>query len=250
MKYNVSTVAVIMPMYNASGTIIRAVQSVINQTYQNWKLYIINDKSTDDSLSIVQQNFTDDRIIILNNDVNLGVAKTRNVGINESAESWIAFLDSDDEWENNKLTLQVDALSAGESIIISNYRYLNQKKTSYIVGYDKDYLEKNNFVKKQFRVCFSSLCYRRPENDVYFEDKGHEDFLFIYELLSIYQHARVIHQPLVNYYELSNSLSRNKNKAAKWHLNLLKTIYKNPVKVYYYYLWYMINGVLFVLKHR
>ncbi len=61
----------------------------------------------------------------------------------------------------------------------------------------------------------------------------------------------MIRKTLVNYYELGDSLSRNKNKAAKWHLELLRIIYKNnPLKVYYYYTWYMVNGVLFALKHR
>lgn len=249
MKENIGTIAVVMPMYNARETIVRAVQSVVNQSWQNWKLYIINDKSKDDSLDIVHQHFSDERIVILNNDINIGAAETRNAGIKAAKEKWIAFLDSDDEWDSEKLAKQAEVLADGDNITITHYRYIAKKK--YTIEYNKDYLEKDKFVKKQFRVCFSSLCYRRPEQDVLFDNKGHEDFLFIFKLLSHYHRARVIRLPLVNYYELSDSLSRNKNKAAKWHLELLKTIYNgNPVKVYYYYLWYMINGVLFTIKHR
>lgn len=249
MKENIGAIAVVMPMYNARNTIVRAVQSVMNQSWQDWKLYIVNDKSTDDSAEMVLQSFSDPRIVLLNNDVNMGAAETRNAGIKAATEGWIAFLDSDDEWESDKLALQAGYLASGDNMTITNYRYVTQ--VTHAIDYDKDYLEKDNFVKKKFRVCFSSLCYRRPKQDVLFKNKGHEDFLFIYELLMHYQRARVIRQPLVNYYELSDSLSRNKNNAAKWHLNLLKTIYNgNPLKVYYYYLWYMINGVLFTLKHR
>ncbi|OON39699.1 hypothetical protein BTJ39_11710 [Izhakiella australiensis] len=250
MTNQLGTVGIIIPMYNAKETILRAIHSVLNQTWQDWHIYLINDKSTDNSLALVREHCTDPRITILDNPVNLGAAETRNVGLEASNESFIAFLDSDDEWEKNKLTLQMQALASGDDLSISHYHYRSRTK-SYDVRWARTHLTKDEFVKKRFRVCFSSVCYRRPPRDVRFHKKGHEDFLFLYELFEQYQQARVVAQNLVNYYELGDSLSRNKNKAARWHLDLLRFIYKNnPLKVYYYYLWYMVNGVLFTLKHR
>lgn len=248
MKENSGTIAVIIPMYNAQDTIVRAVRSVINQSYQDWMLYIIDDKSADSSLKIVRDNFHDPRIIVIENKNNLGAAETRNVGITISKEKFIAFLDSDDEWESNKLSLQAASLSCGENIIVTHYSYIKSIKN--IIEYKKDYLTQKSFIKKTFRVCFSSLCYRRPEKDVKFRNKGHEDFLFIYELMQYYPSIKVIHQSLVNYYAMNDSLSGNKSRAAKWHLNILKMIYRNPFKVGYYYCWYMINGIDFSLRYR
>ncbi|WP_017346612.1 glycosyltransferase family 2 protein [Pantoea sp. A4] len=244
------TVGIVMPMYNARATIARAVQSVLDQRWPHWHLYIVNDKSTDDSLNFVREKFKDARITVLENAQNMGAAETRNVGLRAASEPLIAFLDSDDEWQPEKLTEQVNAVRSGENFVISHYHYKTHS-AEHDITWSAAQLTKESFVKKQFRVCFSSVLFRRPEQGILFQRKGHEDFLFLYELFTRYHHARVINKTLVNYYELSNSLSRNKNKAAKWHLDLLKIIYKNnPLKVYYYYGWYMFNGVLFSLKHR
>lgn len=250
MNNHSGTVGIVMPMYNARETVLRAVQSVINQTYQDWHLYLINDKSTDDSLAWVHEQCQDPRITILDNAVNMGAAETRNVGLRASQEEVIAFLDSDDEWHSDKLRQQMQAIADGDNLVITEYHY-KTRKADHDICYSKPYLQQDNFVKKQYRVCFSSVCFRRPPGGIFFQRKGHEDFLFLYELFSRYKQARVIQTILVNYYELGDSLSRNKNKAAKWHLELLRIIYKNnPLKIYYYYAWYMVNGVLFSLKHR
>lgn len=71
MNNHSGTVGIVMPMYNARETVLRAVQSVINQTYQDWHLYLINDKSTDDSLAWVREQCQDPRITILDNAVNM-----------------------------------------------------------------------------------------------------------------------------------------------------------------------------------
>ncbi|MDI3365308.1 glycosyltransferase family 2 protein [Pantoea sp. V108_6] len=250
MNNHSGTVGIVMPMYNARETVLRAVQSVINQTYQDWHLYLINDKSTDDSLAWVREQCQDPRITILDNAVNMGAAETRNVGLRASQEEVIAFLDSDDEWHSDKLRQQMQAIADGDNLVITEYHY-KTRKADHDIRYTKPYLKQYSYVKKQYRVCFSSVCFRRPPGGILFERKGHEDFLFLYELFNRYKQARVIQSILVNYYELGNSLSRNKNKAAKWHLELLRIIYKNnPLKIYYYYAWYMVNGVLFSLKHR
>lgn len=250
MKNPPGTVGIIIPVYNARQTILRAVQSVIDQSYSDWHIYLINDKSTDDCFTLVREHFQDARITFLENEVNLGAAETRNVGLRAAKEEIIAFLDSDDQWHPEKLAEQVAAIAAGDNFVITHYHYKTQK-ADHDITYNRPWLQQENFVKKQFRVCFSSVCFRRPPQALFFQRKGHEDFLFLYELFNHYKQARVIQKTLVNYYELGDSLSRNKNKAAKWHLELLRIIYKNnPLKIYYYYVWYMVNGVLFTLKHR
>ncbi len=88
-----NTVAIIIPMYNAQQTILRTIQSVLDQTWRDWRIYLINDCSTDNSLYLVREYCRDPRITIIDNEINLGAAKTRNVGLNEAREQIIAFLE-------------------------------------------------------------------------------------------------------------------------------------------------------------
>jgi len=95
--------SVIIPVYNKAPHISRSVYSVLNQDFDNFELLIINDASTDDSLSIIN-NFTDKRIRLFNRHVpGPGGYAARNLGIKNSYGKWIAFLDADDEWYNNHL---------------------------------------------------------------------------------------------------------------------------------------------------
>lgn len=86
--------SVIIPLYNKEKTIKDTINSVLNQTYQNYELIIVNDGSTDSSLDIVK-SINDDRIRIINKQ-NEGVSKTRNIGVKEAKSKLIFFLDADD----------------------------------------------------------------------------------------------------------------------------------------------------------
>lgn len=111
-------VSVVMPSYNAEKYISEAIQSVIAQTYENWELLIIDDCSTDSTANIVKQfSDVDSRITLYSNPKNMGVALTRNKGMNLANGSWIALLDSDDVWHKDKLEKQIElAGKTGESI--------------------------------------------------------------------------------------------------------------------------------------
>ena len=95
-------VSIIMPNYNSSDFIKETVECVIAQTYQNWELLIVDDCSTDDSLKVLAQ-FDDDRLKVIKNQENCGAAISRNRAIEAANGRWIAFLDSDDLWAENKL---------------------------------------------------------------------------------------------------------------------------------------------------
>ena len=99
-------VSVIMPCYNAAAYIGASIESVQAQTYTNWELLIVDDCSTDDSLAVVAR-YDDPRIRVLKNEQNSGAAVSRNYALREAKGKWIAFLDSDDLWEKEKLTKQI-----------------------------------------------------------------------------------------------------------------------------------------------
>lgn len=93
--------SVIIPLYNKESFIKETVMSVINQTYKDFELIIVNDSSTDNSLHIVE-SIVDDRIIVLTK-LNGGVSAARNYGVKHASGEYIAFLDADDIWQHDYL---------------------------------------------------------------------------------------------------------------------------------------------------
>lgn len=100
-------VSIIMPSWNTGKFITKSIQSVIDQTYNNWELIIVDDCSTDDTDEKVAPFLKDDRIKYLKNESNNGAAISRNRALKEANGEWIAFLDSDDIWMPTKLEKQI-----------------------------------------------------------------------------------------------------------------------------------------------
>lgn len=100
-------VSVIMPSYNTARFIKETVESVLAQTYKNWELIIVDDCSTDNTDEVVSKFFPDTRIRYIKNEKNSGAAVSRNRALREAKGKWIAFLDSDDLWEAEKLEKQI-----------------------------------------------------------------------------------------------------------------------------------------------
>lgn len=96
---------VIIPTYNRASFLERAIESVLNQNYQFFKLYVIDDGSTDKTKELVEKYTKDERFHYLYQE-NKGVSAARNAGIKNSHSPWISFLDSDDEWLEHKLSAQ------------------------------------------------------------------------------------------------------------------------------------------------
>ena len=99
-------VSIIMPSYNTAQYIAETIQSVINQTYQNWELIIVDDCSSDDT-DIVVGKIKDPRIKYIKNQRNSGAAVSRNRALRMANGRWVAFLDSDDLWKPEKLEKQI-----------------------------------------------------------------------------------------------------------------------------------------------
>lgn len=100
-------VSIIMPSYNTAQYIADSIRSVQAQTYKNWELLIVDDCSSDNSDDVVAPFLSDARIRYLKNEVNSGAAVSRNYALREAKGRWIAFLDSDDLWQPEKLERQI-----------------------------------------------------------------------------------------------------------------------------------------------
>ncbi len=124
-------VSVIMPVYNAENYLREAIESILNQTYTNFEFIIIDDNSTDNSLKIIQ-SYNDPRIKLLQNNTNLGVTKTLNIGLKNARGKYIARMDADDISLPTRLEKQVDFLLKNQDYcLIGSYYQLIEDK--YIV---------------------------------------------------------------------------------------------------------------------
>lgn len=130
---NESLVSVITPMYNAEKYILETIQSVMQQTYQNWEMIIVDNKSTDNSIEIVK-SIEDERIKIIKLEYNSGgPARPRNIGIENSKGEYIAFLDADDVWLPLKLEKQIKILEENHDIdIVHTLANVIDDKSKYV----------------------------------------------------------------------------------------------------------------------
>lgn len=112
-------VSVIIPMFNASQTILKSLDSVLNQSFKGeLEIIVVNDGSTDNSLAVLREfcsNSNIDNIVIINKE-NGGVSSARNLGIRASKGEYLAFLDSDDRWESNKLEVQLSVFENNSDV--------------------------------------------------------------------------------------------------------------------------------------
>jgi glycosyltransferase involved in cell wall biosynthesis len=109
-------VSVVMPTFNHGHLIARAIESVRQQTYPHWELLVIDNHSTDNTQEVVD-GFKDPRVRILKIHNNGIIAASRNMGVAQAVSPWVAFLDSDDWWESDKLAVCVDRLGDAVDVL-------------------------------------------------------------------------------------------------------------------------------------
>ena len=97
-----SLVSIIIPTYNTEKYIEKCIQSVLEQTYTDYEIIIVDDCSTDNSMDVVAR-FKDPRIKVIKNEINRGPSYSRNRGIQLSKGDFIALLDSDDWWDSKQI---------------------------------------------------------------------------------------------------------------------------------------------------
>ena len=126
-------ISVVVTTFNRADLIRRALNSVINQTENNLEIIVIDNNSTDNTQEIIKNEFPEVRLFKHDKK---GVSSARNRGILESTREWIAFLDSDDEWHKEKISIQLNEIKINpgvklihtDEIWIKNGKHINQKK--------------------------------------------------------------------------------------------------------------------------
>ncbi len=220
MKNN-ELITVIIPTYNRERTIKRAIDSVLNQTYKNLELLIIDDCSTDNTEKIIQ-NIKDSRIRYIKLPENKGACYARNYGINLSKGDYIAFQDSDDEWLENKLEEQIKNMKENNSyidfcsyLVKSNSKdkklpNLNKIIRIKLFGYEKA-LALGNFIGTPLL-----LIKRECINYYMFDDKlpRLQDWDFVLHLVNKYK-ISFTNKVLAKVYIQNDSITKSTDKLKK-----------------------------------
>lgn len=240
-----SVVSIIMASYNAERTIRQAIQSVIDQTYTEWELLVINDCSSDHTSDIIS-SFADERIRLLNNSTNLGVSTTRKVGLDAARGEWIAILDSDDQWMPEKLEKQMkyanrkgaEFVFTGSSFMDENGELINwQLHVPPTIEYHE--------LLKQNLISNSSVLIKRRLFCAYYsmDDRMHEDFAIWLKITRDGHIAYGIDEPLLIYRLSNSSKSSNKLKAARMNWRTYRYIGLSPLISAYNMCWYTAKGL-------
>lgn len=214
-----AAVSVIMPAYNAECYIEAAVRSVMAQTYQDWELIVIDDGSRDSTVEIAERLAREDnRITVLRNEVNMGVSKTRNRGLDLAQGTYVALLDSDDVWHPEKLKTQIDCIKrTGADFTYCSYAIVNADgepvKADYIVP---ERITFDSMLRENFVGC-STVLLTAPIAKKYRFGSGfyHEDYVLWMQLLKDGYQAYGNVEILVHWRYIENSRSFDKRKSAK-----------------------------------
>ena len=243
-------ISIIMPAYNCEKYIEDSIKSVLYQTYQNWELIVIDDKSKDNTYALLNKlKVQDNRIKVFQNERNMGVGQTRNRGVELANGQWIAFLDSDDLWKKEKLEKQIQKLKEQQQakLLFTASAFISED------GTPKDYIlhipEKVNRKQllKQNIISCSSVLVQKSYLKKYPMSGNvmiHEDFAVWLQILSEETYAYGIDEPLLVYRVSANSKSGNKIKAAKMNWNTYKYVDINRMQAIYYMFCYIVRGLL------
>jgi glycosyltransferase involved in cell wall biosynthesis len=218
-------ISVIIPSYNRGSTIKRAIQSVLDQTYRNIEVIIVDDGSTDNTEEIVS-GLKNDKVFYYKNTRNIGACGSRNRGITLAKGEFIAFQDSDDEWLPEKLKKQMDFFSKVncDLVFCSMDRISDKKKEVY-----PPYLPDNNsslFKQLLHENCTSTqtlLGKRKVFENIQFDESmpRFQDWEIMLRISLVYS-VKHLNEILVKSYIQNDSISLNSKSA----ISGLKKIYE------------------------
>lgn len=247
-KKDFGLVSIIMPNYNSAEYIGRAIESVLAQSYSNWELWFIDDCSTDNSLEIINR-YDDPRICATKNASNLGAAASRNKAIEKAKGRWIAFLDSDDMWDRDKLLSQLLFMDKTQTAFsFTAYKVINDKDEVIAQFFPKkDVYDYNTILKHCYIGCSTVMYDCKHLGKVYMpiEAVKREDFACWLKILKSGTNAGCFHQFLTLYRVHENSVSSNKLKMIKYQWKIYRKVEKLSIlKSFYCMLNWAFRGLI------
>ena len=242
-------ISIITPVFESELFIKSTIKSVQTQTYQNWELIIIDDASTDGSAKIAESFATkDERIKLITLDSNKGPAAARNRGIKEASGRYIAFLDSDDLWHEEKLYKQLNFMKKNHyAFTYTGFEKINEegKVIGAIIPYKEevcyhDLLKSNHIGCLTAMIDLKILGYKMYMPDI----KKRQDQGLWLEILKKIDKAYCLNKVLGKYRIRKDSISINKIANIKFQWQLYRELEKlSIIQSFYYMLWYAFYGI-------
>lgn len=209
-------ISVIIPAYNAEKYIARSINSVLEQTYRDTEVLVVNDGSTDSTQAIVESFCITHEQVKLINTKNRGVSCARNTGIEHASGEFISFLDADDELLPDALSNMLDGLlKSGADICSTGCFQRNRAIDTYtkkLIVWDKiTGIKKALMDSGPTHACWAKLFRRSKLSSVRFPEgkRVHEDSFFIFSCLTSGMTMAIFDYPTYVYYAVSGSASRS-----------------------------------------
>ncbi len=249
------TVSVITPAFNSEKTIVGTIESVLDQTYQDYEMVIVDDCSTDRTVEIVQTYVTkDDRIRLIQLEQNSGAAVARNTAMREAKGRYIAFLDSDDQWFPEKLEQQLAFMQENDyAFTFTKYvRMDEQGKLTEHVSKAPESVGYHDLMKHCVIGCLTVMIDREKVGYQEMENiRRRQDYAYWLKLTKQGYRAYGYPEVLAKYRLGHNTVSSNKLKAAKGQWYVYRNIEnQNVLKSSYYFVHYALKGISNLLKSK
>lgn len=232
------TVSVLMPAYNAAATIETSISSVIEQTYTDWELLVINDHSDDATAHIVGKlTKHDGRIQLLDNSGARGAAGARNTGLAVAKGHYIAFLDADDLWLPEKITRQLAMMTqTGAALSYTGFHARRGGRSDKLVQVPEtvtyEQLLRGNIIGCLTAVYDTHICGKVPMPPI----KRRHDFALWLRILQAHSPAHGINEPLAILRLQAGSLSANKLLAIRDTWRMYRDVIGLSVPATFYHL--------------
>ncbi|SDE77793.1 glycosyltransferase family 2 protein [Cellulophaga baltica] len=217
-------VSIITPVYNSEEHLRHCLESVMSQKYVNWEHILVDDCSTDQSAEIIEQySRRDFRIKYIKLDSNSGAGVARNTAMKNATGRFIAFLDSDDYWDENKLSKQITYMLDNKYAFTYTDYFIVEKNNpnpKYIIQSPKK-IDYNKMLNNDYIGCLTAIYDKELLGLNLMPDiRKRQDWVLWLRLLQKCDYAHAINEPLANYRIGNSSLSNNKFKLLKHNFNV------------------------------
>ena len=242
-------ISIITPMYNSEEFILDMIKSVQAQTYQNWEMIVVDDCSQDGGPNIVKEiSKTDERIKLISQKQHSGPSYVRNVAIELAKGRYLAFLDSDDLWHEQKLNKQLNFMKKNHyAFTYTGFEKINEagKVIGTVFPYKEevcyyDLLKSNHIGCLTVMIDLKILGHKMYMPDI----RKRQDHGFWLDVLKVIDKAYCLHEILCQYRIRKGSISINKIDNIWYQWKLYRKIEKlNIIKSLYYMAFYTYYGI-------
>ncbi|MBT4791710.1 MAG: glycosyltransferase family 2 protein [Halobacteriovoraceae bacterium] len=254
-------VSIIIPNFNSQKYLRETILSVIGQTYKNWELIIVDDHSTDNSIKMIEE-FTksDPRVTMLKTIKNSGGPATpRNIGLEHASGDYIAFLDSDDTWFQDKLSVQIEYMlrenSKFSATMRNTFHYQDEQKNQVEPNLKLKVFSYKRLLNKNLVNTSSVILHRDLTQNLKFDTANKfiaiEDYDYWLKLLEQNEIQLLIFQfETLNYRITGENISGAKFAMSKKFLYVLKKHGEDYISLIYHFFTYGFLSIIYLIKKR